>query len=255
MLLFHCIWWTSWKWFQHNIRKLIKDDKFGYSMNDLELHTWTLFVDVVETFLDNSRAENYKELVEKLLKSLQTLIRVVRLIFYIAINKFPDNCSDVSDEQGEQYHQNIKTMEEHYQWRWDKRMMADYYWSIKRDFNNVEQDNQARENFPVHEGFISAVSVEILSVNGFIEWSANIPRPIRGLFCIVFLLLLVSLCVRWKSVWQRSFDFIGWSLWRGGCCCPWRYPPKSTVVSWKMHFFTPQFKWSWITRIMSTWRI
>ena len=47
----------------------------------------------------------------------------------------------------------------------------------------------------------------------------------------------------------------------GGCCCPWRYPPKSTVVSWKPEVlelgcvFTPQFKWSWVSRIKSTWRI
>ena len=74
--------------------------------------------------------------------------------------------------------------------------------------------------------------MEILSVNGFIECSANISGSIRGLFCIVFLLLPVSFCIRWKSVWQRSFDMTGWSFWRG-CCCPLHYPPKSTAVSWK----------------------
>ena len=35
------------------------------------------------------------------------------------------------------------------------------------------------------------------------------------LYC-VFFLLLVSFCVWWKSVWQKSFDLIGWSLWRWG---------------------------------------
>ena len=38
-------------------------------MNDLKLHTLTLFVDMVKNFLGNHWAENYKELVKKLLKS------------------------------------------------------------------------------------------------------------------------------------------------------------------------------------------
>ena len=41
-------------------------------MNDLKLHTWTSFVDV-KNFLGNCWAKNYKELVEKLLKSLQDI--------------------------------------------------------------------------------------------------------------------------------------------------------------------------------------
>ena len=52
-------------------------------------------------------------------------------------------------------------------------------------------------------GFKSTVE-EILLVNGFTEWSANISVSIRGLFCIVFLLLLVSFCVRWKSMCGRG---------------------------------------------------
>ena len=65
MHLFHC----TWKSFHHNIRKLINDDEFVNSINDLELRTWTSFVDVVKKFLGNGQAENYEKLVEKLLKS------------------------------------------------------------------------------------------------------------------------------------------------------------------------------------------
>ena len=86
--------------------------------NDLELHAWRLFLDVVKKFLDNDQVENYKELVEKLLKSLWDIatnmsIKVNFLHSYL--DKFPDNCSNVSDEQGEWFHQDIKTMEECYQ--------------------------------------------------------------------------------------------------------------------------------------------
>ena len=41
-------------------------------------------------------------------------------------DKFPDNLGDVSDEQGERYHEDIKIQEERYQGRWSLTMMADY---------------------------------------------------------------------------------------------------------------------------------
>ena len=41
-------------------------------MNDLELRAWISFVDVVIN-LDNRWAENYRELVEKLFKSLHNI--------------------------------------------------------------------------------------------------------------------------------------------------------------------------------------
>ena len=52
-------------------------------------------------------------------------------------------------------------MEECYQGRWDKQMMADYCWGIKRDLNKIEHDWQSRKRFfiYVHEDFISAVSL------------------------------------------------------------------------------------------------
>ena len=41
------------------------------------------------------------------------------------LHKSPDNIGDVSDEQGKQFHQDIKTMEERTQERWNKQTMAD----------------------------------------------------------------------------------------------------------------------------------
>ena len=49
------------------------------------------------------------------------------------LDKFSENLGDVSDEQGERFHQDIKAMKERYQGKWDTNMMADYCWSIKRD--------------------------------------------------------------------------------------------------------------------------
>ena len=46
---------------------------------------------------------------------------------------FPANLGDLSEEQRERFHQDIKIMEERYESRWDAHMMADYCWSLQRD--------------------------------------------------------------------------------------------------------------------------
>lgn len=112
-----------------DIRKLIKDDEFVNSMNDLELCTWTSFVDVVKNFSGNHQAKNYKELVEKLLKSLQNTganISIKVHFLHRDLDRFLNKCGNMSDNQGEWFRQDIKTMEERYQERWDKQMIADY---------------------------------------------------------------------------------------------------------------------------------
>ena len=59
--------------------------------------------------------------------------------------KFPDNCDDFSDEKEERFHQGLKIMEDRYQGRRDKRMMADYYSSIKRDLSDMQHDRKSRK--------------------------------------------------------------------------------------------------------------
>ena len=46
----------------------MKDDEFV----NLELHAWTVFLDVGKNILSNLRTENYEELLEKLLKHQQS---------------------------------------------------------------------------------------------------------------------------------------------------------------------------------------
>ena len=55
-------------------------------MNELELFASTSFV-AVKNFLGNCRAENYKELVQKLSKSLQEIgvNMSIKIHFYVAI--------------------------------------------------------------------------------------------------------------------------------------------------------------------------
>ena len=84
-------------------------------MSDLELRALISFVDAMKNFLGNRRVDNYKELVEKLLKILQDIVAYMRIkvhFLHSHLDKFPDNCGDVSDEPGERFHQDIKIMED-----------------------------------------------------------------------------------------------------------------------------------------------
>lgn len=118
------------------IRTLLKDPHFVTTMTAVEARAWNAFTNVVQNFLGNKKDDNYREIVEELLLSLRALgCRMSIKVHYLHshLSEFPDNLGDVSEEQGERFHQDIKVMEERYQGRWDSNMMADYCWSLMRD--------------------------------------------------------------------------------------------------------------------------
>nr|CAI5835337.1 unnamed protein product [Callosobruchus analis] len=118
------------------IRQLIKDPAFKNSMNEVEGEACTSFVAVVEKFLGKHKSENYVEIVNKMLNSFKALgCNMSIKLHYLDshLDRFPENLGDMSEEQGERFHQDIKIMEDRYQGRWDIHMMADYCWSLKRD--------------------------------------------------------------------------------------------------------------------------
>ena len=60
------------------------------------------------------------------------------------LDRFPE-LGDVSDEQGERFHHDIKKMEERYQGRWDIKMMADYCWNLKGDVPDSKHSRKSRK--------------------------------------------------------------------------------------------------------------
>ena len=47
------------------------------------------------------------------------------------LDYFPKNYGDLSEEQGERFHQDIRIMEERYQGWWDVNFLTDYCWCLK----------------------------------------------------------------------------------------------------------------------------
>lgn len=130
------------------IRQLTKDPAFVESMNEIEKISWMSFVEVIKNFLGNHKSENYIELVNIMLSNFKSLgcnmsIKVHYL--HSHLDNFLGNLGDTSEEQGERFHQDIKTMEARYQGRWDNHMMADYCWCLKRDCLNKVHSRKSRK--------------------------------------------------------------------------------------------------------------
>ena len=49
------------------------------------------------------------------------------------LDYFQENLGDVSEEQRERFHQDIRTMEERYRGHWYTHMMVDHCWTLIRE--------------------------------------------------------------------------------------------------------------------------
>lgn len=127
------------------IRSLMKDTEFENVMEDKEKHAWNAFKEVVHKFLGNYKDPNYVEIVENMLEKFRILgcnMSIKIHFLHSHLDYFPENLGDVSEEQGERFHQDIKEMEKRYQGRWDTKMMADYCWTLRRDLPLAEYDRK-----------------------------------------------------------------------------------------------------------------
>ena len=86
-------------------------------------------------FLRNIKAGNCKDLVGKVLSPFYDLgcKMTIKVHFLSVSDKFQENLGAVSYEQGERFRLDLMTTDECYQGKWDRQMVADYCWSIKRD--------------------------------------------------------------------------------------------------------------------------
>jgi len=117
------------------------------SLKGDEKAAWDSFKFVVKGFLGNRRAQNYKELVNNLLQSYQKLGCNMSLKIHFLHSHLDfslENCSAVSDEHREHFHQDVSSMEKRYQGNWNCAMLADYCWTLARDAPAMEYKRQAK---------------------------------------------------------------------------------------------------------------
>jgi len=134
------------------IRELMQDKQFDEDLNETERNTWLSFKRICKDFLGNQKAPNYQDVVQDLLTSYKAMGRNMRLkIHFLKLHLafFPQNLGEVSDEQGERFHQDIMTMEKWYQGKWTSSMLADYCWSLKMDVLYLTP-NTSESHKPLH---------------------------------------------------------------------------------------------------------
>jgi len=61
------------------------------------------------------------------------------------LDVFPENYGSVSDEHGEHFHQDIAAMKGRYKGKWNPSMLADYCWTLMRDFPNSTFNRPAKK--------------------------------------------------------------------------------------------------------------
>ena len=87
------------------------------SIITIEKRDWQVFADVVNNLLGNKKADNYMEIVNELLAffELHGCNMSTKIRFLLSqLDKLPINLGDLSDKQGERFHQGIEVMEERY---------------------------------------------------------------------------------------------------------------------------------------------
>ena len=83
------------------IRKLMKDQTFTTNMIVAERAAWCSYVSVIREFLGNTKASNYRNLVDVMLQNFQALGERMSIKLHYPfshLDYFPENLGDVSDE-------------------------------------------------------------------------------------------------------------------------------------------------------------
>ena len=96
------------------IRKVLKNKDFKTKLSPNKLDAWNAFALVVQNFLGKHKATNYTENVEQMVQSHKEMrVRMSLKMYFLPSHSefFPENIGDVSDEQGERSHLDIKLFE------------------------------------------------------------------------------------------------------------------------------------------------
>jgi len=87
------------------------------------------FVSVGNGFLGKQKAENYRELVDGLVDAHHKMGCSMLLKVHVPrahLDKLKDNIGDYPKGQGERFHQNVRSFEEHYNRQYNELVVGDY---------------------------------------------------------------------------------------------------------------------------------
>ena len=129
------------------IRKLILNNEFDKILHGNELDAWVSFKKVCTDSLGRHHSENFRDIIDEMLNTYKTLGCKMSLKVHFLdshLDFFHENMSDVSDEHGERFHQDISVIENRYKGKWSVSMLADYCWSIQRHDSETQHKRRRR---------------------------------------------------------------------------------------------------------------
>lgn len=131
------------------IRKIFENKDLPKALKTEEYHAFSCLKEVSENFLGNERAPNYRQLIKDMMKSYEKLdinitIKMHSLICHLDL--FKNSCGAFSDEQGERFHQDLKTNEDEYAGKNMARALGRYCWKLIRETDPNIHKRQSNYN-------------------------------------------------------------------------------------------------------------
>ena len=115
-------------------------------MTCVQRSAWVAFRDVCFGFLDRNKATNFEFLVMDMITKYKTLGCNMSLKVHFLdshLDFYPPNMSDVSDEHGERFHQEISELEARYKGKPSPALLADYCWGLARDTKSISHSRSS----------------------------------------------------------------------------------------------------------------
>ena len=119
------------------VMRQMQSDSFLEKLSAVEKRAWETFGSVVKGFLRNHKVPNFKDIVEELVNAHEKMGCRMSLKLHILhshIDEFKNNLRDYL-EQGERFHQDMKSFEERYKGQYNENTMDDYIWNLLRESN------------------------------------------------------------------------------------------------------------------------
>lgn len=134
------------------IRRLVrKTAEFESKMPELLRNAWRSYVDVCDNFLGLNRSDDYAEKIKLLIKNYKAQHCLMSIkIHYLSchLDKFPSNCGLLSDQKGENFHQQLLWAEKAYSNGNHDVMLADFNWFLNAETNwNLLSRKTSRRSF------------------------------------------------------------------------------------------------------------
>lgn len=81
-------------------------------MSRNEAPSWPIFAEVVQDFFGRHKIENYRYLVTTLVLTFHDISKTMGMHYLFShLDSFPETFGDVSEEQGDRFHQGLKELE------------------------------------------------------------------------------------------------------------------------------------------------